>query len=95
MYKEEKIGEDFKLKPENILSKSDKETGAIVLCNPNNPTGNQFSLESVMSLIDGYYGMVILDEAYAEYGKYSLAKESEKREVLENAKWILINQLIR
>jgi histidinol-phosphate aminotransferase len=81
-YKEKKIGEDFKLKQETILSKSDKETGAIVLCNPNNPTGNQFSLESVISLIDGYDGIVILDEAYAEYGKYSLAREAEKRENL-------------
>lgn len=77
-YSEIKIEKDFTLNSGKILSNT-QESGAIVLCNPNNPTGNQFSEESVMELIEGYGGIVILDEAYAEYGKYTLVKEAEKR----------------
>jgi histidinol-phosphate aminotransferase len=44
-------------------------TGArvIYICSPNNPTGNAFSRESIERVIRAAPGVVILDEAYAEF----------------------------
>jgi histidinol-phosphate aminotransferase len=81
-YKEEELDVNFTFDPNTVLKNTKKDTGSIVVCNPNNPTGNQFPRESVISLIDSFEGIVILDEAYTEYGEYSLANEAEKRENL-------------
>lgn len=46
------------------------ETGARItyLCSPNNPTGAAFSRESVECVVWGAAGLVIIDQAYAEFG---------------------------
>ena len=64
---------DFSLNPEKTLELV-KESELLVVCNPNNPTGNQFPKESVIKLIEGFDGLVLLDEAYQEYSEYSLAE---------------------
>jgi histidinol-phosphate aminotransferase len=45
------------------------ETGAMFVCNPNNPTGNHLSSESVSQLLNEIPDrvLVVIDEAYAEY----------------------------
>jgi histidinol-phosphate aminotransferase len=44
-------------------------TGAriIYICSPNNPTGNAFAKESIERVVRDAPGVVILDEAYAEF----------------------------
>lgn len=37
------------------------------LCTPNNPTGASFSRSAVERIIDGVRGIIIIDEAYAEF----------------------------
>ncbi len=46
------------------------ETGARItyLCSPNNPTGEAFSREAVELLVKGAAGLVIIDQAYSEFG---------------------------
>jgi histidinol-phosphate aminotransferase len=46
------------------------ETGARItyLCSPNNPTGEAFSRESVEQIVRQAAGLVIIDQAYAEFG---------------------------
>jgi len=46
------------------------ETGAriIYLCSPNNPTGSALSRTAVERIVDGAPGLVIIDQAYAEFG---------------------------
>jgi len=46
------------------------ETGAriIYLCSPNNPTGVAFSRKAVEQIVDRAPGLVIIDQAYAEFG---------------------------
>ena len=64
---------DFSLNPEKTLELA-KGSELLVICNPNNPTGNQFPEESVIKLIKGFDGLVLLDEAYQEYSEYTLAE---------------------
>ena len=46
------------------------ETGAriIYLCSPNNPTGGAFSRRAVEQIVDRAPGLVIIDQAYVEFG---------------------------
>lgn len=76
-YTEEPLRPDFTLN-----AGIDPRCDLLILCNPNNPTGNQFDRDAVISLIDKSKGFVLVDEAYMEYGKYSLACETETRENL-------------
>ena len=81
-YKPVELGPGFALEPAKTLEAVSPETGMIVVCNPNNPTGNQFKMEAVLELVDGFSGPVLVDEAYAEYGEYSLSGEAADRENL-------------
>ena len=40
----------------------------IYLCSPNNPTGTALSRTAVEEIVDGARGLVIIDQAYAEFG---------------------------
>ena len=53
------------------------------LCSPNNPTGEAFSRESVGQIVRQAAGLVIIDQAYAEFGGESFTDlVSEGRPVL-------------
>lgn len=52
-----------------------KKSHAIYLCSPNNPTGNQFDKSEILHILDALKkNLVIVDEAYVEFSKYSLTK---------------------
>jgi len=40
----------------------------VFLCSPNNPTGTPLSLETIEAVYDATTGIVVVDEAYAEFG---------------------------
>ncbi len=49
------------------------------ICSPNNPTGNQFTKDIMLDLIDRFDGLIMIDEAYVEFANYSLCYEAVKR----------------
>ena len=77
-YAELPLNPDFTLNTE----KNAQSYGLLILCNPNNPTGNQFDREKIIKMVDESKGFVLVDEAYNEYGEYSLAGETKNRENL-------------
>jgi histidinol-phosphate aminotransferase len=70
---EAQLEPEFSLNTEKTL-KLATDSELLVLCNPNNPTGNQFPRSEVIKLIEGFDGLVLLDEAYQEYSEYTLAE---------------------
>lgn len=55
-----------------------REAKLIILCNPNNPTGQGFSKEAIMTLIEETDALVLVDEAYMEfYGESVLDQVKE------------------
>jgi histidinol-phosphate aminotransferase len=60
---------DFQPQIEKIISAVDKNTKIIFLCSPNNPTGNSFSDESVVTLLQNFKGLIVIDEAYIDFSK--------------------------
>ncbi|WP_299242353.1 histidinol-phosphate transaminase [uncultured Aquimarina sp.] len=50
-----------------ILEAIDDATKIIFLCSPNNPTGNSFSEESIIKILESFEGLVVIDEAYIDF----------------------------
>lgn len=58
---------DFSLDTTAILVATDAATKVIFLCSPNNPTGNLLKKEAVLSILQQFKGIVVLDEAYIDF----------------------------
>lgn len=65
------LREDLSLDVDRILRRVNSKTKLVFVCSPNNPTGNQFGLEEIGALAEAFDGVVVLDEAYAEFADYS------------------------
>lgn len=50
-----------------MLNASDNNTKLIFLCSPNNPTGNNLDSKEIITLLNEFQGIVIVDEAYADF----------------------------
>ncbi len=50
-----------------ILREADSNTKLLFLCSPNNPTGNRFSETAIQALLEGFNGLVVIDEAYIDF----------------------------
>ncbi|MDE7414017.1 MAG: histidinol-phosphate transaminase [Muribaculaceae bacterium] len=61
------LNDDFSLPVDRILSEADANTKLMWICSPNNPTGNAFPKEQIISLCNSFDGMVVVDEAYADF----------------------------
>ncbi|MEO8517451.1 MAG: histidinol-phosphate transaminase [Flavobacterium sp.] len=58
---------DFQPDISTIFEAINEQTKIIFLCSPNNPTGNSFSDEKVLTLLENFNGLVVLDEAYIDF----------------------------
>lgn len=61
------LNEEFQPNVDVILNAVDANTKIIFLCSPNNPTGNSFSDESIIKILNNFKGLVVLDEAYIDF----------------------------
>ncbi|TFD40270.1 histidinol-phosphate transaminase [Cryobacterium sp. TMT2-10] len=60
---------DFELSPATAVEWVDRVAPDLVfLCSPNNPTGTPLSLETIEAVYNATDGIVVVDEAYAEFG---------------------------
>jgi len=60
---------DFKIQPEQLENLINKNTKAIMICSPNNPTGSTLSkeeLSAIISVAEQHDLLIISDEIYAE-----------------------------
>ena len=87
--REVQLGEEYSLPVEEILAATDKNTKALFLCSPNNPTGNSFSREAILRLADEFEGMVVVDEAYIDFAE----AESLKSEIAQRPNLIVLQTM--
>ena len=67
-YKELRRGNDFGLKAAEVAQAiRDYKPDIVLLCNPNNPSGNSFDLDVVEAAYGAFDGMLLVDEAYQEF----------------------------
>jgi histidinol-phosphate aminotransferase len=63
---------NFELDIDAILKKIGKETRLLILCSPNNPTGNQLKKEDIKKVLQEFNGVVVVDEAYVDFAGYTV-----------------------
>ncbi len=73
------LTDTFDIDPEAMLATRAKVT---YICSPNNPTGLAASPAAIERIIRGTSGLVILDEAYAEFAGQDWASEAPRHEGL-------------
>ena len=70
------LSDDFQLVAKNIINRISTRTKAIFLCSPNNPRWNSFRRADILSLLQSFDGLVVVDEAYIDFStQKSLAAE--------------------
>ena len=63
------LDESFTLNADKLLAACDAHTKIIWLCSPNNPTGNSLDRDEIMKVVEGFDGIVIVDEAYIDFAR--------------------------
>ncbi|HLW07865.1 MAG TPA: aminotransferase class I/II-fold pyridoxal phosphate-dependent enzyme, partial [Marinilabiliaceae bacterium] len=66
-FKKVLLTSDFQLDTTALLAAADENTKLLWICSPNNPTGNCFKQEDIVTLLNKFSGIVVLDEAYIDF----------------------------
>lgn len=61
------LTQNFQLDVPAILAYVNKHTKLLWLCSPNNPTGNLLKREDILTLLQNFNGIVVIDEAYIDF----------------------------
>lgn len=61
------LDENFEPEVEEILVTQNNNSKILLLCSPNNPTANSFNANKLEELINGFKGIVVIDEAYIDF----------------------------
>lgn len=71
--------EDFSPDIDELIKKAnDHKASLVVLCSPNNPTGTYTPLDELEKLLKSVTSLVLIDEAYIEFGGESCLKFLDK-----------------
>jgi len=68
-YRRVLLDKNFDFKATDLLAACDAHTKIIWLCSPNNPTGNSLNRDEIIKVIEGFEGIVIVDEAYSDFAQ--------------------------
>ena len=77
-----KRGSDFKIDENAIIESVTDKTKIIIICSPNNPTGNSEDYDAVKAIVESCNALVFIDEAYAEFASRSLIDLAEYENVV-------------
>ncbi|MCD8193682.1 MAG: histidinol-phosphate transaminase [Tannerellaceae bacterium] len=57
----------FGMNAEKLLAAVNDRVKVIFLCSPNNPTGNTLDRQEIYKILNGFEGIVVIDEAYIDF----------------------------
>jgi len=63
------LSPDFQLEVNSILDAIQPQTKLLFICSPNNPSGNSVNRKAIERLLNGFKGLVVVDEAYIDFTK--------------------------
>lgn len=73
------LNADFTLDVRGFIESIKEENPRlIILCNPNNPTGSILSREAILEIVKSTTAVVIVDEAYIEFGGETMVNQINK-----------------
>ncbi len=68
-YRKVLLDDSFQISADKLLAACDQNTKLIWICSPNNPTGNCICREEIERVLNGFDGLVVVDEAYSDFAK--------------------------
>lgn len=68
-YRKVLLDKHFQFSADKLLAAADEHTKLIFLCSPNNPTGNDLLRVEIEKTLQGFEGLVVLDEAYNDFSE--------------------------
>lgn len=68
-YRKVLLDDVFQTTAKKLLAACDLNTKLIWICSPNNPTGNNIDRNEIIKTINGFDGIVIVDEAYSDFSQ--------------------------
>ena len=68
-YRPVPLDKNFNFQADKLLAACDEHTKIIWLCSPNNPTGNSLNRDEILKVVNGFEGIVIVDEAYIDFAQ--------------------------
>jgi histidinol-phosphate aminotransferase len=72
------LRDDFSVDMAAMQAAFTSDAKLLYLCSPNNPTANQLKQREIEALTEEFPGIVMVDEAYAEYADYSVVPLIDK-----------------
>lgn len=66
-YRKVLLNRDYTLDAERLLNATDGRTKLLFLCSPNNPTGNLLNRNEIRKILNGFDGIIVMDEAYIDF----------------------------
>ena len=63
------LDEHYQMEAGKLLAACDVHTKIIWLCSPNNPTGNSLNRDEMLKVVEGFDGIVVVDEAYIDFAQ--------------------------
>lgn len=83
------LNTSFQLDLDAIALHTDEKSKLLIICSPNNPTGNSFYREDIEELLNNFPGIVLIDEAYINYSR----QQSFIRELTEYPNLVVMQTL--
>ncbi|MEO5997418.1 MAG: histidinol-phosphate transaminase [Chitinophagaceae bacterium] len=80
---------DFQLNLPAIEGAVDENTKIMFLCSPNNPTGNSLVRGDIEIILNNYFGLLVIDEAYINFSR----NRSFVQELLEYPNLVVLQTL--
>jgi histidinol-phosphate aminotransferase len=63
------LNENFQPEIDKILRGGNERSKILFICSPNNPSGNAIDSGLILNLVNNFEGIVVIDEAYADFSK--------------------------
>lgn len=61
------LDENFDLRADALIEACDSNTKLMLVCSPNNPSGNAYATSELLELADRFNGLLVVDEAYNDF----------------------------
>ena len=83
------LDDHYQITADKLLKATDSHTKLIWICSPNNPTGNNINREEIVKTIEGFEGLVMVDEAYSDFS----AQKTLRSELSRYPNLIVLNTM--
>ncbi len=61
------LNDTFQIKVDEVLNEINRKTKVIFICSPNNPSGNTMNPKDIITIINNFNGIMVIDEAYIDF----------------------------